>query len=166
MPWRPIQTATAGLLSLLELKNVGKNPESLIESVQPTVEMSGWWLRGQSVPFNYTEVAAGPIVSFVSLGADEGRWLYIHHCSLAANIVAGATGTEYLIMQCVHPSNGTIVYYDTIANGAATPADNIALNLPRGFWVPPGYVIHLTAGGLAVGDVIKLASLYTPQLQV
>lgn len=50
VPWGPIQGDPLGLLSLLELKNRGKNPEYLAETVVPTIDVGpAYLLRNRTV---------------------------------------------------------------------------------------------------------------------
>lgn len=48
MPWGPVQLHPRGLLGLLQLKNHGKNPEQLLETIQPVLELKDWYLQGES----------------------------------------------------------------------------------------------------------------------
>jgi len=43
MPSGPIQTLPAGLLSALELKNMGNNPVALRDDVQPVIDLTRWY---------------------------------------------------------------------------------------------------------------------------
>lgn len=45
MPWRPIQAQPAGLLGFLQLKNAGRNPEQLSETLLPTMDLVQWYLE-------------------------------------------------------------------------------------------------------------------------
>jgi len=47
MSWGPTQIRAAGLLGLLQLKDRGQNPSNLAEQVVPTIDMEGFWLRGE-----------------------------------------------------------------------------------------------------------------------
>jgi len=113
MPSGPIQSGTAGLLSLLEVKNLGRNPDSLLDAVTPTLEMVPWWLRAQSVPYQAADVADGAGAgSMLAFGASEKQWIYLHHASYAVQIPL-TLGTELFSLDVVSLGTGQGVYFDS-----------------------------------------------------
>jgi len=58
----PIQSSPRGLLGLLQLKNVGQNPELLLDAVQPVLEMRELYISGllELVAVAATAAAVGP----------------------------------------------------------------------------------------------------------
>jgi len=49
VPWRPVNPRADGFLSLLQLKNLGRNPEALLENIQPQLDMLPWYLASQAI---------------------------------------------------------------------------------------------------------------------
>lgn len=160
--FRPIQTATAGFLSLLGLKNLGRNPDTILGEVRPAVDMNGWWLRGASEPYYQEEVltAAAQAVDFLVVPPNE--WVYFHYGfgflftptpnqSDAINLLVVKDNATQLIwttpLQFVQQASG------------GTPAATAMLP-EQGLWVPPGFTMRLNCYG-TIGDTAGLGGLIT-----
>lgn len=162
MPWRPIQTATAGWLSLLGLKNLGRNPDEVLEQVRPTTEMTGFWLRGISEYEEEDFTMAFASESWYPTFGDvpENEWRFF----------------QYFWMQCVSPGGGSNVvrfgiYKDIPGNSkliwrsamvSSVPAAGVGVGTAelRDFWVPPGFRVQVEAYG-AIADVITAGGLFS-----
>jgi len=46
--WGPIQVIPGGLLGLLNIKNRGKNPDTLDSNVVPTIDLTSWWFEARA----------------------------------------------------------------------------------------------------------------------
>lgn len=50
---KPIQIIPEGLLGMFQIKNAGRNPQELIETIQPSLEMLDWYMS------SYAELQKG-----------------------------------------------------------------------------------------------------------
>ena len=90
--WRPIQPTATGFLSLLGLKNLGRNPDALLDELRPSIDMAPWFLNGAALTRATVETwpaAAGNISGFWRIGATpitgagditvpDGQLWYVH----------------------------------------------------------------------------------------
>ena len=96
----PIQGKALGLLSLLNLKNQGREPRALEDVVRPTIELLEWYLtRDQEIVAASGTVPNGNSASSFDQGAvvqtvpDNELW-YLWNASIQFNVAVGAT--EYV----------------------------------------------------------------------
>lgn len=163
MAWRPIQTNTAGLLSLLGIKNVGKNPDALLEVVQPTSEMGAWWLRGASFPFYQEKVLAANDEAVDFITAANNEWVHFHYGF--GFMFAPSPGTDNAINLLILKATGVtqliwatkLQYIDTASGGSPSATATLP---DHGIWIPPGFTLRLNCYG-TIGDTAGLAGLVT-----
>lgn len=161
MPWKPISARADGLLSLLGIKNLGRNPEMLMETVQPVLDAQGWYLRSSSVGYNGTGVFAfvGENIFPTELIASDQEWLYIHYADF--QIFGLAAG---------NPHARTFVFRNTPGNAAtywSTPRTpslliaglDIAQVSVRDLWIPPGVQLGFAGDDNTVGDTYIYGAL-------
>lgn len=70
--WRPIQPTATGFLSLLGLKNLGRNPDALLDELRPGIDMNRWYLNGGEVVRGTADswlVASGELTGFFAVGS-------------------------------------------------------------------------------------------------
>lgn len=160
MPWRPIQTATAGWLSLLGLKNLGKNPDTILEDVRPTAELTDYWLRGASEAHqeSKTMVFTNESLSATFLQASEQEWIYVHRARGSLYAVAPATPTH--IMATLLGQGLISVWQKGPVPTVLLTADGYANVDVADLWIPPGFLLNFTAWS-AVGDGITVGALIT-----
>lgn len=140
----PIQAPAPGFLSLMEMKNSGHNPDLLIGTVQPVVNMEPWWLRGERQPIG--AIAAPALVAGYNavtvLGVQDG-WRYVSFVggtidldiSSAVNVVVFAQSpTSLEIGDIFNPGI-------TLATDGVSPLT--AVYGAREFWLQPGYALML-----------------------
>lgn len=167
MPWRPIQTAAPGLLSLLQLKNLGKNPDVLLEEVRPTLEMVPWWLRGDSIPVYEAAISAATseLLSPAVLATAQNEWLYIHSLTgwwtAVTNPSPAGSGVELRITEV---GSGNPIYRGPWVPGADINTIGSATATLRDFWVPPGYQVQLLMVG-SIGDFYAIGG-YVTRVQI
>lgn len=98
---RPIQTLPPGFLNMLRLKNRGNNPDELIGTVQPTMDMTPWYLNAlfsNDVPVlrgQESGVRNGGFFLSYGLGGPaayvpDGEWWYVHHYGVEVGVPAGS----------------------------------------------------------------------------
>lgn len=77
----PIQLIPAGLLAYFDLKNAGRNPGELVESLQPTLSMFDWYMlnKREQLQFNHVNLV-GPALtgSFELFIVPEREVWYVH----------------------------------------------------------------------------------------
>lgn len=137
--WRPIQTGAAGFLSLMGLKNLGKNPDAIGDVVQPTIGMEGWWLRGsaQALFTSKTMAAATELWTPAGFNATDREWLYIHYITVSLSGAAGAAdeGVHFTMTNGVQTLwTGELHFMQPLSGN-----DPLAIATLRDRWVPPGF---------------------------
>lgn len=69
---RPIQVIAPGLLGYLQLKSNGRNPDTLMEEVRPTIDVKEWLLTAQREYISGSAALAAPGVSSRYVGFVDG----------------------------------------------------------------------------------------------
>jgi len=146
LPARPIQPPPQGLLSLLQVKNMGVNPDTLNGSVQPVLDLMPLYLLGQVQGLNgYARpIAAATPSSFAALqlgGVDlmvpAGQQWWVDNYSMSAATGAGATVTGLRL--AYQNFNGMTFVMDSPEVTLAALSNRLLR--AGGFWLPPGSVI-------------------------
>jgi len=159
----PIQVQPVGLLGLLQLKNVGVNPDVLIGTVQPTVDLLEQWLQqdlttdipdGQEVlasqGFTVLTTAAG----ILKVPASEVWW--VHSFSVASLLQAG-NGDELrgfraaVAYKVGTPTVKMRFFEDGCPTRLVATANCQVVSQGGGFWAPSG-----TAFGVWVGERVSM----------
>lgn len=141
----PIQPPPLGLLGLLQLKNVGRNPAFLQDEVSPSIEMFDFWIQGSldTVGTFSAAPAAGTVTGFnpfttpssLTVPNEETWWVENFSCTFGAGVGGTFTG----IRLAYQNFNGkTFVIGDQELNLAA---QNTRIMVARRFWLPPGSVL-------------------------
>lgn len=159
----PIQLNPPGLLALLQVKNSGKNPTVLLDSVSPTVDMGTWYMRSMQ---EYSQVvgnlpADGSGTLGVSISVPQGEWWFVHELGLevrAGAADAAATCIFGLVMRPLSVSNALpITQWSQPLVGSATLRP-FGFAVARGFWAPPGAPLfaegHYTVGATNLTPII------------
>jgi len=160
MPWRPIQTGTAGLLSLMAMKNVGKNPDSLLETVTPTLDMVEWWMRSEARPESVDGVMAATSESFTPVGtiAHEREWVYVHYGFF---VISSAVSTITVSANIQKPAPGPqTIWGSDFSDSKANAGVFFSVLGVRDLWIPPGFRLTFNAFGV-IGDSIGYGALTT-----
>lgn len=111
-PGGPIQVPLPGLLSLLQLKNDGRNPFGLVDTLQSVAEILRWYAHAQAVQVLTSDVlitgigGVGAPVPSGQVGNNE--WWMLHHFSVSMNGILAA-GQELSI--------ATMIEYGITAGG-------------------------------------------------
>lgn len=159
---RPIQTATAGLLSLLQVKNRGQNPDVLEGNVQPVLDMVPWWLRGDSIPGDLITVlsAVSENFSFDLVTAGNSDWLYIHCARVNLFTAVAGANVQLLLFKSI-PGQSSIIWASPIEVAVAQHGAFTATAEVRDLWVPPGYQLLGAVADAAIGNELKMGALTT-----
>jgi len=166
MPSGPIQTLPVGLLSLLQLKNLGVNPQVLADIVQPVVDMEPWWLRQESspqlqVPTRGITQAEGAGAKALVTGAPtefvpQNEWWFVQHATMritAATIEAEASFAGFGYIEPAPTANNG----QHVLMGGPVPGSTgqvMQWFSCEGVWIPPGVQLVWYVGEIlpAVGS--------------
>lgn len=90
----PVQIFPAGLLGLLQLKTLGRNPTDMVENYQPSWDVLEWLLASQSIEHStigQISITASGFAAFSpnNLQVPEGEWWWLHDVSLFCTAVTG-----------------------------------------------------------------------------
>lgn len=178
-PSGPVQLQPPGLLGLLQLKVGGFVPDALEQSVQPGLEMEGYWLRAAQLQMttNYARNVAGPAspnaiepildsaTASIALGPTAREWWYVHDCVIRIGDTGGAPAVPtpcalgYTLTGGPFGGVTTVLLQDLVDVPGAT---YWALRA-RGFWVPPGGQIGVWFGAFVGPMAMQLTGcVYTP----
>ena len=160
-PSRPIQTSTAGLLSLLQIKNRGQNPDVLQGNVQPTLDMVPWWLRGDSVPVHGVGVLAFSQENFGVIEAAPQEWILLHSYYAAVYGVAAGSPRILLTVYDDTPGGGPTIWTSDVSPTDTVGGADYSINRVRDFWLPPCFRIHATVFDGTVADQYAYGALIT-----
>jgi len=137
----PVQVNPAGFLSLLDLKDRGKFPGEVTDTVSPVMDLAEYWLRTKQEP-----ILAGAVVpvsgtsDFLQLfQVPDNEWWYVHY--LLGGILTDTSGViGWLQLQTnVSGGGGSAVYSWPVQEQlAALPASTPMWLSARDFWMPPG----------------------------
>lgn len=147
----PVQIFPPGLLGLLQLKNQGRNPDKLPDTLQSTIELRDWLFQsgavdlGAQVGGNGSLAAAAGAAGYGAFTTNpivvpvEQYWYVIDYQVETANLVA----TDAVAFGCAYSTylTGNIQRYGVgerqpLLQGAAVARRGMAH--AHGFFVPPG----------------------------
>jgi len=176
-PSGPIQAIPAGLLGFFNLKNVGRNPAVMPDTVQPTLELRDWYFESLAVfdlePHSITFNPALGVTGFnpytlatVNMSVPENEFWWVEQLSLRA-ILGAATdklsfapayrarplGTQDIVLG--QPSE----YFVGDGTGGAYAAVTAS-----GFFLPAGAQLGIWIQKIASAGTITVDSTlrYTP----
>jgi hypothetical protein len=176
----PIQTNPLGLLGALSLKNTGKNPPVMNDSLQPVYDIRGDYLASgerfaaqSSVGFGAGDTAANTSNGSSAITPAAGEAWYIHGGIIQFVVPATGTATEIAVTAVRNGSPSAAFQIEQISDTAAasnviaaTVAKVWSVPIRGGFWLKQGEVIqaYITRMiGIAVaGPTVGWTVLYTP----
>jgi hypothetical protein len=169
VPYRPISARADGLLSLLGIKNLGRNPDLLNESVQPQLDVEPWYLRSSAIAARSDFVPAFASENFVlpALSAADNEWLYVHMAFgqlFTGGGVVTASG-QFIVFKSV--AGSSLIIYKTpevqsvLVGGAGESVSNI-----RDIWIPPGFALMFTGNDMTVGATVPTVGALTSRVLV
>jgi len=144
-----------GLLSFFGIKNSGRNPSALAESIAPTLDLSQWYLatNSQSTAIN-DNVAAVGFTTFIQVPQNE-TWAILA-CTVNSQNALGAGQTLRIGGAFSRPSVlGNVVapltlYGESVTVGAVA----VAWSNPGSIvFVPPGATVGLYCAAIAAGPI-------------
>lgn len=149
-PLTPIGLIPTGLLGFLQLKQLGRLPDGLMDSVQPSLDMRDWYFQSRretaltfngTIPSNTTS-AVGE-VTFSAGGTvvvPAGEYWYVESMTVPAIISAAADTIRYApdYMPASGINDRVQVGPDVSDVVSATVVRNVCAKADRGFWMIPG----------------------------
>lgn len=145
----PIQIIPPGLMGFLQLKNAGRNPTDLVESISPTFDMLRWYMEArftsQTLPGTVTTVQSGTFQTSIvpTVVPAEEQWYVIDACIRGGLIVAG----DQLDVSVAYRVGNTAPLTNHIfTKGERKQADGAAAGVSvyasaSDFFLPPGAVL-------------------------
>lgn len=173
----PIQTLPRGLLSLMQLKNLGRNPRDVEDWVQPVIPVDDYWKQGllttdpdthSTTPLNNAAGSFGFSTGQLIVPEDECWW--VEWFSLEVTVAAGAAERIQDAQPLLFLKRSATVRYTVLTetrvtvNGTAGNGATAAI-VAKNFWAPPGsefgYYVGLvtTAGTPNVAGTFRYARL-------
>jgi hypothetical protein len=169
VPYRPISARADGLLSLLGMKNLGRNPDLLNESVQPVLDAQGWYLRSSAVAsrLDFVSAFASENYSAPFLVAADNEWLYVHH-AFGQTFTGGGVVTasvQFAIFRSV-PGNSLITWKTAEVQAVLVNGGGEAVVEVRDIWIPPGFTLLLSGNDMTVGVTVPTVGALVSRIQV
>lgn len=161
MPWKPISARADGLLSLLGIKNLGRNPEMLMETVQPVLDAQGWYLRSSSVGYNGSGNFAftSEVIFPAELAASDQEWLYVHYAYFEIfGVAAGAPRARMGIFRNT-PGNAATFWSTPRSDPLPIGGAEQSMAVARDLWIPPGCQLILSGDDVTVPDAYIYGAL-------
>lgn len=165
----PIQTIAPGLLGLLQLKQTGKNPETLAEIVAPVIEMRDWYMQarnlddisllpGVTLSVNVPTAGKGNY-GYANAVVPNGQIWWVTHYWIVADLLAAET---IRLAPCLLRANGNLVGLScNDVNDVVTARVRGIVTTAINFWAKPGDQFgvrvfdSLTAANIAVAAGIR-----------
>ena len=157
------------MLSLLGIKNLGRNPDLLMESVQPVLDAQGWYLRSSAVAYRQDFVTAAVSENFspAFLTAGENEWLYVHYAFGSIFTPGGSVTADgnWLVYKSV-PGSSLLIYktppQPSILSGGAGFCTSTILDI----WIPPGFSLLLEGADMVIASSVPTIGALVSRIQV
>lgn len=154
----------AGLLSLLQIKSTGRNPDLLADDMRPTLDMLNFYSAGIGARIEESfELAFDPSnlntsIAIVTVPSDE-IWIVRNVTSTARVTTAGGgeRANFATLLQNIQATENVVLAAMPVGNNLSTWADTLATtdgchaNFSVGLFVPPGGQIVTTCRGFSGG---------------
>lgn len=167
-PSGPIQTFAPGFLELLQLKNRGRNPAVLLDSVQPTIDMLQFYLQAQITSESVTSLtAAGGVITFHTvLGANSQEPQWVHNFSVYVPVGAATTDVASIALVLIDPVSSAVrhVLASKTFEVPITGANRFVALSTGGFWRGAGVGLGGILGCPGAGT--SLSPQYTVRLSL
>lgn len=171
-PSGPLQAIPPGLLSLFQLKNLGRNPGELDGTLVPVVDLLDWYLLGQAIDLfgiSRTLDGATDVPGFIGwttpfavvVPATEWWWVSWYSISVAQPTSNDDCALSPAVLLPSQPQQ--VQLFDNTAPQQVATYGRVACGV-RGFWLPPGSTLGFWLSNIAATNALQVgASLhYTP----
>jgi len=149
MPSGPIQTQPGGLLGLLQLKNMGRNPDKLADQLQPVWDLQELYLQSQvenqtpDLSVTAPAAASGGFVAWATPAiVPAGEMWWVWNYSVLATTVAADTMTG--LRPLIRTASAVTSQFARIGTDVATKAGAGRIIVGcGGFWLSQGQELGL-----------------------
>lgn len=159
---KPVQNLATGFLSLLGLKSFGRNPSEMHEQLQPTIDMTQWYLGANAVDTFRSDLPSDPVNPLSGFAAgvqvpQEQNW-WIHEAQVVLDWAVGPiTSNVYNLATAVSLQQpGYLFRGEAMANFTTAMltvnTNNLAPPAIRNVWARPGSLIGAHASLIAISD--------------
>lgn len=165
----PINRVPYGLLGFLGIKNGGRNPVSLNDTVAPVWDLAGLYLETNTEFFS-TTVNVNALGYFVGFSSSIAEVTYVHAFGVMSNAALGA-GVTLAAVPMVTDQNGittgnAVPLQTSDISARATTGNRFVCALERPIIMAPGqqvgiFVYDLTAGPVACTAAIRVSRMPT-----
>lgn len=156
---KPIQIIPEGLLGMFQIKNAGKNPQELFETIQPSLEMLDWYMSSYAElqkGIQFAPSATG--VAFFGIEVPPTEFWFVH--SIGIRIALDAAEDIEARIGFVPPGGSFVQVFEGTQFGAVSytvPNDNLCISAQPKTFFGPGTrfglsILAITAAGGATTD--------------
>lgn len=155
----PINRLPAGFLGFVDVKQMGKNPSHIADTVAPVVDMTSFYVAGSRSTKQGPSVAlgaGGPTRWVSDVFVPTGKCWMISEIEMVAAGVLGAGGTFQGYLMVLDPTGQSQWVSDPTPQYVTGDRVNHAAYLERPFIALPGYVLAVDIVRNAGGAVTAL----------
>lgn len=163
MSSRPIQTQCGGLLGFLQLKNMGKNPAELPDTLQSVLDLREWFFETNAELEDQSTIAVSGTTAFTALTVPAQQIHAVLDLSAFGTMAVGNSMRGAFYMQA--PGRNPLLISPLVSFVAGEQAQ---FSLPRDriAMVPPGWEIGLSVAAFAGAAVNFVATKRFCRIQV
>lgn len=158
-PNGPIQIQPVGLLGLLQLKTLGRQPNDLGDAVIPQLDILGFYLRARQESGPTARLGLPPLVegwaALPPLTVPAGEWWFVHQYS--PTVLFTNNNVQATMASAIRPwgrgasaKMGAPQYFQGPGTGLAGTI--CVLPAITDFWLPPNSELGLIVDGLGTGS--------------
>lgn len=168
---KPIQLIPPGLLGLLQLKQGGRNPNELLETVQATIDLRDWYFQSRTVDAT-TLIGGNPSIALTVPGnfvftanpatVPNGQFWYVFDYTIDALIATAADSLRiapcWIANNNVAPVQRYLLGPDANDIVSARANRHLMAKADHGFWLPPGAALGVEAFDVLTGTSITVTA--------
>lgn len=162
----PIQVIPPGLLGMLQLKNVGKLPDELLETLAPVLELRDWLLQANSqVAGPYTTTWANNQTGFANfvtptvLAPPDRVWWYVHQFTVYASLPLGTDAAQYWPSMSFINTGSVLTVGRASTEGVVAGPNRFVYSFSDPFFAPPGCQLGALLGQVATATAIDASAV-------
>jgi len=159
--WGPIQLIPPGLLGFFNLKNSGKNPRTLDDNINPSLELLPWYLCSQQeglvgtlsiVDTNIGEFQA--MTALDTLTVPDQEWWYVHSHSVHVALLSTDSTPAFFPSVSIPLRSGQVFVFGESTNCLTNSALNVSVTAKAEWnrYFPPGTRFGFGGGQFALFD--------------
>jgi hypothetical protein len=156
----PVSVFPPGLLSFFEIKNMGRNPSTLLDAIRPSMDLRKWYMQAKT-EYAESSVSAGQVTGFTGFlqlqGAPvpDNEWWWLERYTVWAGGVAAADRVWFQPAYRI-PSFGTL----PTAFGDPVKSDSSAgvtrwTSSGEDIFIPPGSLLGTIVTGVVAAVSVQ-----------